>query len=257
MTGPFCTICDDVGSVQAEQRRLKTAAEAVPENYRHLAWDRAPMTELATGTKRVLRGYVKNYERYRREGHGLWLSGPIGVGKTSAAALIHKDLAEQHAELRRDVHRRDARGQRIMGFWSCDKLLRRLRASFAEDSELDAEAVHEQLCQLELLVIDDLKAPRHTDWSRGELYGLINTRYENRLPTIFTADVDEATLRADLGDRTIDRLVERCKPIEVKRAVPSENGYRHYVDPVDDTEDWEQPASTYGRPPAIDAPLRS
>jgi DNA replication protein DnaC len=247
---------------EGERRRLRHAAAVVRPNWRDVAWERPPITLLAPSTKAQLRRYINHFETYRREGHGLWLTGPLGVGKTCAAALVLKEIAAQHAEVRRDAGRRDSRGGRVWGFWNADQLLRALRASHADDSAIDQHVLHLQLCEIQVLVIDDLRAPRQTEWSKNELYGLINTRYEDRLPTMITTDVDESELRATIGDRTIDRLRERCKPIEIKRRDPSENGYRHYADPVTEPDEparldagadddaWEQaPPPTYGKRP--------
>lgn len=229
-------VCDcKVG--ECEAHRLRYAAANLPPNLATVHWDRNPVMTFSPPTKRALRKYVRHWQEYRERGDGLWLGGEIGVGKTFAAAMVFKAIAEENEAVRKTRSRRDHHGNRVLGFWSCDRLLRALRASHNEASDIDPSALHAQLAQLELLVIDDLKAPRYTDWARSELYGLINYRVDNQLPTIVTCDVSYDELRTSLEPRTIDRLRGHCKVIEIKRVAPSAEGYRHYVDPIPDEED--------------------
>lgn len=57
-----------------------------------------------------------------------------------------------------------------------------------------------------LLLLDDLAAERHTDWTGETLYRLIDARYARSLPTIITTNATGTMIRDTLGDRVASRL---------------------------------------------------
>ena len=73
----------------------------------------------------------------------------------------------------------------------------------------------------ELLVLDDLGAERLTDWVEETMNLIVNTRYNDRLPTIFTSNHEGVPDRENLdsllcrvGDRMYSRLLEMCDFME-------------------------------------------
>ena len=67
-----------------------------------------------------------------------------------------------------------------------------------EEKEKDA------LYQASVLVIDDIGVQMSREWIETEFYRLINDRYVNRRPTIYTSNVPIERLRMD--DRVTDRI---------------------------------------------------
>lgn len=67
-----------------------------------------------------------------------------------------------------------------------------------------------------LLFIDDIGAAKHTDWTEELSYRLINTRYQECRPTIFTSNVSPGQLTAALGERIASRLVGMCTRVSLK-----------------------------------------
>lgn len=118
----------------------------------------------------------------------LVLSGPSGSGKTHLAAAI--------ANARVDA------GEPAL-FLTVADLLDHLRAGYdAEDDELGYEQVFEQVRIAPLLILDDIDAVSPTPWAREKLFQLLNSRYNETLPTVFTT-----SLRVDqLDDRFATRL---------------------------------------------------
>lgn len=57
-----------------------------------------------------------------------------------------------------------------------------------------------------LLLLDDLAAERHSDWTGEVLYRLIDARWARNLPTIITTNATPADVRERLGDRVASRL---------------------------------------------------
>jgi DNA replication protein DnaC len=73
---------------------------------------------------------------------------------------------------------------------------------------VDLEAVFERHARADLLVLDDLGASKSTEWTEEINYRLVNHRYENELPTLFTSNVPPKELIGVLGMRVASRLVE-------------------------------------------------
>jgi DNA replication protein DnaC len=72
-----------------------------------------------------------------------------------------------------------------------------------------------------LLVLDDLGAERLTDWVEETMNVIVNSRYNARLPTIFTSNYEDVQDREDMnsllvrvGFRLHSRLREMCEFLE-------------------------------------------
>lgn len=75
-----------------------------------------------------------------------------------------------------------------------------------DDSHLDAL---ERYTHCRLLFMDDLGADtKTTDWSNTTLFRLVNARWENDRPTIWTTNRNQTELAAVLGDRIVSRIWE-------------------------------------------------
>lgn len=119
----------------------------------------------------------------------LTFTGPSGSGKTHLAAAIG--------------NRRIEFGQPAL-FTVVPDLLDHLRAGYdTSDEELRYASLFDQVRSAPLLILDDLDATAPTDWAREKLYQLVNGRFVEQLPTVFTA----ASL-AGLDDRLRTRLAD-------------------------------------------------
>jgi len=75
--------------------------------------------------------------------------------------------------------------------------------------------------EAELLVLDDLGAERLTDWVEETMSLIVNTRYNERRPTIFTSNYEDIpdegemnSLLVRVGFRLHSRLREMCEFLE-------------------------------------------
>lgn len=60
-----------------------------------------------------------------------------------------------------------------------------------------------------ILIIDDLGASANTEWQKEMILDLIDTRYEHKLPTIITTNLDDDQIKQILGPRTSSRLLAK------------------------------------------------
>jgi DNA replication protein DnaC len=146
---------------------------------------------------------------------GLCLIGPPGIGKTHIAVAV----------LRTAILEKGARGL----FYDVRDLLRMIRSTYnpvVRTAEMD---VLRPVMEAELLVLDDLGAEKPSEWVEETMNLIVNTRYNERRPTIFTTnyedlpdDADLDTLKVRVGFRMHSRLREMCEFLEYDGA-----DYRH------------------------------
>lgn len=135
------------------------------------------------------------------ETRSLLVVGPTGTGKTHYAYSVLRAVAETGST----------------GGWKA-LTAADLYASLRPRTGRDSEAEFEALADTGVLFVDDLGAAKLTEWTEEVTYRLINHRYEQCLPGIFTSNVPPAQLRDVLGERIASRLTEMCERITLKGA---------------------------------------
>lgn len=145
--------------------------------------------------------YAAEFEERSWSGEGLYLAGPVGTGKTHLAA----------ATARRLMYRRHTPTL----FVTVPDLLDRMRPGNFGGVQDDREAWFAAAKGAELLVLDDLGAEKATEWAQERVFILINHRYRERLPTIFTSNLDPEELGEHLGERVVSRIVEVSEFVRV------------------------------------------
>lgn len=128
-----------------------------------------------------------------------YLFGGVGVGKTYAVYAFARFIGEGNIQV-----------------VNVPDLLSSVRADFnrPEFERVRLEASVEDFDRY--VVFDDIGAEKPSDWVAETLYCLINRRYEEQLPTIFTSNCTVGELSARLGDRLASRTAEMCEVIELK-----------------------------------------
>lgn len=138
------------------------------------------------GAKDLVNRYIVRYPQFKERGMGLYIySAAKGSGKTMLACCLLNEIAKRHAG--------SVKFANILDF------LEMTKKGFSGDAA-DIQAVR----QAGLLVLDDIGVQLDREWINTVLYQLVNERYINSLPTIYTSNTPPEELRLD--DRITDRI---------------------------------------------------
>lgn len=136
-------------------------------------------------------------------GRSLFLTGPIGVGKTHTAwRTCRRWLEAWYAPSRPWT----SGGPDIRTYRST-ALFDALRPDGPDEVR---RTLVKELQKCSLLFIDDLAAAKASTWTQERLFEIFDERYINRLPVIITCDVLPNQLSDVTGPRVASRLAEMC-----------------------------------------------
>jgi DNA replication protein DnaC len=174
--------------------KARSLSAVIPRRYRHVGFDRPPVTEIDRQIVRAVRDFIERIDEQLDKGHGLWLMGPVGTGKTTLAMLVSQAALK---------------AGRSVAIYSLPRLLNEIRDTHrAERSHVD---LLDRLTAVDLLHIDDVGAERTTDWVLEELYSIVNARYEDQRSMVITTNIlDREALCEQITERTVSRLTEMC-----------------------------------------------
>jgi DNA replication protein DnaC len=177
---------------RAKARKLKAV---IPNRYGGVSFDRPPVTLIDPKLVAEVRRYVHDIKANLKAGRGLWIMGNVGTGKTTLAMLVSKyALAQGHS----------------VAIYSLPRLLNELRRTYQEGSELSYLELLDGLTAVDLLHVDDLGAESQNEWVLEQLYSIVNARYEDEKAILLTTNLEIDTLTAQIGERTVSRLLELC-----------------------------------------------
>jgi DNA replication protein DnaC len=218
-----CSLCNDTGwkpvDVEGVRRvarcdcwRERHASEALADAGIPLQYKRCDLDNFRDYNDSLVRAvgraraFAENFPVVER---GLMFLGPSGLGKTHLAVAILKVV----------IARCGARALfRPMG-----ALLRHIRDTYNPVFRSTEREVIHPVIDAELLVLDDLGRERPTDWVEETLTLIIDTRYNERRPTIVTSNYallddssDPNALISRIGFRTMSRLHEMCDVVQMR-----------------------------------------
>jgi DNA replication protein DnaC len=155
-----------------------------------------PTVSNAAGRARVkVDGYLEDWEENREAGRGLYFCGGVGTGKTHLAVAVMNELI---------------RKKRIPSlFVTVPELLDNLRETYNKPGR-NLDEWMDAVQNAEFLVLDDLGSERTTEWVRERIFVIVNHRYREALPTIFTSNIGPKDLAEQLGERTASRIIAMC-----------------------------------------------
>jgi DNA replication protein DnaC len=155
-----------------------------------------PTISNAAGRARVkVDGYLESWDENREAGRGLYFCGGVGTGKTHLAVAVMNELM---------------RRKRVPSlFVTVPELLDNLRETYNKPGR-NLDEWMDAVQNAEFLVLDDLGSERPTEWVKERIFVIVNHRYRDALPTVFTSNIGPKDLAEQLGERTASRIIAMC-----------------------------------------------
>jgi DNA replication protein DnaC len=145
--------------------------------------------------------YLKSWDENREFGKGLYFCGGVGTGKTHLAVAVMNELMQR---------------KRVPSlFVTVPEFLDNLREAYMIPGR-DLDEWMDTVKNADLLVLDDLGSERPTEWVRERLFVIVNHRYREALPTLFTSNIGPRDLATQLGERTASRIIAMCDWISLE-----------------------------------------
>jgi DNA replication protein DnaC len=152
---------------------------------------------LTEAKRENLRNVYDIARRYATDPRGwLVLLGGYGCGKTHlAVAIASEQLAQGRSAL----------------FVVVPDLLDHLRATYSPHSTVTYDQRFDTVRNAPLLVLDDLGTQSSTEWAKEKLFQIFNHRYNARMPTVVTSNLELEAMDARIRSRFSDPdLVQVC-----------------------------------------------
>ncbi len=173
-------------------RRMSNLDAHVGSTFASFQTDLSHLTEMQATSLRI--AYDLSH-RFALQPEGwLLLQGGYGCGKTHLAAAIANACVDA--------------GLPTL-FLTTPDLLDHLRSTFGPSSEVQYDDLFDRVRNISLLVLDDLGSESPTSWALEKLYQIINHRYNYRLPTVITTNVDLEAIEPRIRSRLVDEHLTR------------------------------------------------
>lgn len=128
---------------------------------------------------------------------GLFIHGGVGTGKTHIAYAIGKHTYGQKTYVQ---------------VWNSAELMDAIRRGY--DKPFD-ETFEDLMKFRGLLILDDVGSEKLTEWVAERFYLLVNKKYNQLIPVIFTSNFNIQQLADRIGERVASRIVEMCHIVEL------------------------------------------
>ena len=175
-------------------------ASLLGDRYKDTTFDKTDLDRPADFQKAFqrCRKYCQIPDQALEHGYGMYIYGDSGTGKTHLTACMCNELMSQMHQCL------------FTNFFEISKLIRS-----TWNGNADSESVIRRICEVDFLFLDDLGTEALTkngedNWLQGQVFDIINKRYNNRKPTIFSSNYSMNQLITDRGmmAKTVDRIGE-------------------------------------------------
>lgn len=137
--------------------------------------------------------FVDHWDEIKEQNTGLLMSGPVGTGKTYAAACIANALIDSGVPV-----------------------LMTNFPTILSTSKYELNDTIRQAMEYDLIIVDDLGVERDTEYSSETVYQFIDACYRKKKPMIVTTNLSLKDLRVQEGlryKRIYDRVLQMCVPM--------------------------------------------
>lgn len=157
--------------------------------------------------KTIVNAFVINFDAFRRKGRGLYFySDTKGSGKTMIACAVANEILKTH--------------DMSVKFINVTDYIELVKAK----DDVSRECL-KAIIESGLLIFDDIGAQvENKEWITTALFRLIDKRYTDHLPTIFTSNVKMEDLKMD------SRISDRIYAVSVPVIMPEVNVRRQIAD---------------------------
>lgn len=207
-----CKECQDTGYIANKKCSCFRAAEVnliyeqspiknllQTENFSTLSYDYYAGEDLEKFTKavQICQNFVKNfYLDYRN----LFFYGTVGTGKSFLSCCVAKELMDQGS---------------LVIYFSAAQLFDTLsKSTFDKESKEASSGISDDICDCDLLIIDDLGTELTNAFVSSQLFACLNNRHLRKKSTVITTNLSLGELRDRYSDRIFSRITsnyEVCK----------------------------------------------
>ncbi len=184
---------------QRKLERLK-AHSLMDRKFEDSTFDNWKVDKLNAKWKRFGERYCENFGEMKSKGIGFLMWGPPGTGKTFLTSCIANRLLSDMVP--------------VISISSIG-LLNRIKETYGRYGQEGEVEIINSLRNASLLILDDLGSEGNKEWATTMLYQIIDSRYRDGKPMLVSTNLTNDQLREKLTERTYDRLIEMCTPIEI------------------------------------------
>ncbi len=130
---------------------------------------------------------------FGKDFNNLVFYGTVGTGKSFLSCCVAKELLD--------------RGCSII-YFSAQQLFQSISAHFYDKEKDELNSLYERIYGSDLLIIDDLGTEMVNEFTRTQLFTVLNERALRRNPVITSTNLDMDTIRRTYSDRIFSRLVD-------------------------------------------------
>lgn len=141
----------------------------------------------------ICKQFVANFDTILDNGTSLMFCGKPGTGKTHLAYGMIQELLKQ---------------KKVSLLITASDMTGRVKSGYSTDSTKTPEALIEEFCKIDFLVIDEVGVQVDSDAEKRIFFNVINKRYEEMLPTVLISNLILDELSKFIGERVVDRMNE-------------------------------------------------
>jgi len=192
------------------QRRIAELRRAslLGDEYQDATFDKADMySDNFAAVFARCKKYCAVAEKVLEKGHGIYIFGDHGTGKTHLTACMANDLLSQ--------------GYPVL-YTSIGEISKFIRSTYDKKGMTEQEFMA-RLRDVDFLFLDDFGTERVTKndedlWLQEKVFEVVNSRYNALKPTIFTSNYSlvEMVNNRGLSGKTADRIRQKCVMLELK-----------------------------------------